>query len=142
MRSGIASRMKRKWLTFFVGLSAISAWADCALTNLGIVPLPDRGYERYKNFAGGLYPDFSNNAPPSHLSASIELVNVIRPLDREGNVDEQQGRIVMASIGMSNTTQEFASKGPEAFKRRADADPARNSRLMIVDGAQGGQAST
>jgi len=43
---------------------------------------------------------------------------------------------------MSNTTDEFASLGPSAFKLLADADPAKNPRLVIVDGAQGGEAST
>ena len=45
----------------------------------------------------------------------------------------------MISIGMSNTTQEFATKGMQNFKLRADADPAKNPQLVIVDGAQGGQ---
>jgi hypothetical protein len=135
--------MNRAWLGFLLGLIGISALADCSLTNLGVVPLPDRGYERYKSFPGGLYPDFSNNAPPAHLSAALDIADSeIRPLNRDGNVDEEQGRIVMTSIGMSNTTQEFASKGPDAFKRRADADPSKNSRLIIVDGAQGGRPST
>jgi hypothetical protein len=43
---------------------------------------------------------------------------------------------VFISIGMSNTTQEFS-----AFKPRADADPGRDPRLVIVDGAQGGQTA-
>ena len=134
--------MKRECLALVAGLAVTTAWADCSLTNLGVIPLPDRGYERYKGFAGGLYPDFSNNAPPAHLSAALELANNIQPLDRDGAVDEEQGRIVMTSIGMSNTTQEFASKGREAFKRRADADPSKEPRVVIVDGAQGGQPST
>jgi len=33
---------------------------------------------------------------------------------------------------MSNTTQEFSY-----FKNIADPDPARNQKLIIVDGAQG-----
>src|SRR5207248_8388386 len=52
------------------------------------------------------------------------------------------GKIVMISIGMSNTTQEFATKGTQNFKLRADADPAKNPQLTIVDGAQGGQDAT
>ena len=45
----------------------------------------------------------------------------------------------MISIGMSNTTQEFATKGNQNFKLRADADPSKNAQLILVDGAQGGQ---
>jgi hypothetical protein len=43
---------------------------------------------------------------------------------------------------MSNTTQEFGSASPNAFKSRADADPAKNPRLTIVDGAIGGQPAS
>lgn len=58
-------------------------------------------------------------------------------LDADGNPDPQSGRIVLLSIGMSNTTQEF-----QVFKQKADADPSKNSRVVIVDGAQGGQDAT
>jgi hypothetical protein len=37
---------------------------------------------------------------------------------------------------MSNTTQEFS-----AFKRLANADPEKNPRLVLVDGAQGGMTA-
>jgi hypothetical protein len=36
----------------------------------------------------------------------------------------------------------MASKGTNNFKRIADADPSKNPQLVIVDGAQGGQAAT
>src|SRR5205814_8711958 len=45
----------------------------------------------------------------------------------------------MISVGMSNATQEYATKGTQNFKLRADADPAKNPQLILVDGAQGGQ---
>src|SRR5439155_6117546 len=71
-----------------------------------------------------------------------------KPLDANGNVDTNNGRVVMISIGMSNTTHEFASGSNDGggtnatVKTRADADPAKNPRLVIVDGAQGGQDAT
>src|SRR5207244_4063030 len=46
------------------------------------------------------------------------------------------GKIVMLSVGMSNTTQEFS-----VFKRVADADKEKNPALVLVDGAQGGQTA-
>jgi PKD repeat protein len=49
---------------------------------------------------------------------------------------------VLLSIGMSNATQEWASKGAGAFKGRADVDPAKNSHVVIVDGAISGQDAT
>jgi len=43
----------------------------------------------------------------------------------------------LLSIGMSNTTQEWGG----GFIPRANADPSKNPQLVIVDGAQGGQAA-
>lgn len=114
--------------------------ADCSLTTTGITPLNDLGPGTYKGFIGGLYPAGSNTRPAAYEAAGIDLANnQIKPLNASGNSDSANGRIVMISIGMSNTTQEFASKGTQAFKLRADADPAKNPQLTIVDGAQGGQ---
>ena len=62
----------------------------------------------------------------------MALAGSIGPLDANGN-PSASGRYVFLSIGMSNTTQEFST-----FKPLADADPAKNPRLLIVDGAQGG----
>ena len=45
----------------------------------------------------------------------------------------------MISVGMSNATQEFASKGNDAFKPRADSDLSKNPQLTIIDGAQEGK---
>src|SRR5207237_4825745 len=46
------------------------------------------------------------------------------------------GRIVLMSVGMSNTTQEFSR-----FVQLANADAAKNPNLVIVDAAQGGKAA-
>jgi hypothetical protein len=56
-------------------------------------------------------------------------------MDRDGRSDPR-GRYVLASLGMSNTTQEFS-----VFKTMADADALRDPHLMVVDGAQGGQTA-
>ncbi|MDA1277626.1 MAG: hypothetical protein O2960_26805 [Verrucomicrobia bacterium] len=55
------------------------------------------------------------------------------PLDGTGKPSES-GKIVLLSLGMSNTTQEFSR-----FKQLADHDPEKSASLVIVDGAQGGQ---
>jgi hypothetical protein len=114
--------------------------ADCSTTNVGIIPLPDLGTGIYRGFAGGLYPNGLNARPAEHEAVGLYLAeNEIQPRDAAGNVETNSGKIVLLSIGMSNTTQEWASKGTQNFRALANADPSRNPRLVIVDGAQGGQ---
>ena len=101
----------------------------------GLVPLMDLGKETYKGQEGGLYPGGANVPPDDHLKAGLKLAQQIAPLDGEGNPSED-GKIVLLSIGMSNTTQEF-----QVFKKMADADPEKSAQVVIVDGAQGGQTA-
>ena len=114
-------------------------WGDATLTRIGVTPLNDLGTGVYKGYVGGLYPGGSNVRPSAHDSAGIAIAQSIHPLDASGNVDDTNGKIVMISVGMSNTTQEFASGSNSSFKPRMDADPSKSPRLVIVDGAQGGQ---
>src|SRR6266404_4323658 len=83
---------------------------------------------------------------PAHEAAGIEIAtNQILPLNASGNMDTNSGKIVLLSLGMSNTTHEWASGDnvthniTNAFKYRADQDPSKNPQLVIVDGAFGGQ---
>lgn len=121
-------------------LGACLARADCSLTNIGVTPLPELGLAAYEGFSGGLYPNGGNNRPPAHLAAGINIAtNQIRPLDAAGNVDTNSGKIVLLSSGMSNVTQEWATKGTNNFLLLANADPGKNPQVIIVDGAIGGQ---
>ncbi len=125
------------------GVPAGFAVKNCGLTSIGLAPLNDLGPGIYKGFKGGLYPDGSNSRPAAHLAAGIDIAsNQIQPLDAGGKAEPVNGRIVLISIGMSNTTQEFATKGSGAFKPRADADPSKNPQLVIVDCAQGGRSAS
>jgi len=120
-------------------LLPVGARADCTLTNVGVMALPDLGWGFYKtNFIGGLYPNGANTRPERHEAAGVQLSREIVPLDTNG-VPSSNGAIVLISSGMSNATQEWASKGTNNFAARANRDPSRNSRLTIVDGAIGGQ---
>jgi hypothetical protein len=64
------------------------------------------------------------------------MTALVQALDTFGNVDLTNGKIVLLSIGMSNATQEFS-----VFKSTADTFAAKNPKLVIVDGAQGGQTA-
>lgn len=121
-----------------LGLTPGAAKADCSLVFTGNIPLPDLGAATYQGFQGGLYPDGSNALPAAHEAAGFAQAAQIAPLNAAGIPDEAQGQIGLISVGLSNTTFEF-SDGPDSFKPRADADPSKNPRLTIVDGAQGGR---
>lgn len=101
----------------------------------GLVPLTDLGTGAYKGERGGLYPEGRNVPPPAHLKTGLERASQITPLDPAGRKSED-GKIVLLSIGMSNTTQEF-----QAFQKLVAADGQINPRLLLVDGAQGGQTA-
>jgi hypothetical protein len=122
-----------------LGFATAAARADCAYTNAGIIPLNELGFRTYSNFVGGLYPGGANTRPPGHEAAGLQIAQQIQPLDAIGNADTNNGKIVLLSLGMSNTTQEWASKGTNHFLRLATNDPSLNSRVRIVDGAIGGQ---
>jgi lysophospholipase L1-like esterase len=99
-----------------------------------LVPLTDLvGDATYKGQTGGLYGGGKNDPPAAHLQAALEAVKKIQPLDKQGH-PAPEGKIVLISNGMSNTTQEF-----QPFVRLANADADKSPALLIVDCAQGGQ---
>ncbi|HJQ23810.1 MAG TPA: hypothetical protein VKA60_07820 [Blastocatellia bacterium] len=109
--------------------------SDCSQTSTGMIPLTDLGAGYYQGKQGGLYPDGANLRPAAHEAAGLQIAGNISPR-KPGGRPSKKGRVVLLSIGMSNTTMEFS-----VFKQMADADPQKNRRLVIVDGAQGGMAA-
>lgn len=115
----------------------------------GRVPLPQLGINTYKGFAGGLYDNGSNTPPTAHLNEGIARRNAITPLGANGQ-PSASGRIVLVSVGMSNTTQEFCSGSstttgcsPGTFMAQAAADAQVNhTTLTLVNGARGSQVAT
>ena len=100
----------------------------------GMVPLDQMAaQDTYKGQDGGLYGGGKNQPPPLHLKAALAEAAKIVPRDPDGK-PSADGKIVLLTIGMSNTAQESAK-----FKEIADADPAKAPRVVIVDGAQGGK---
>jgi hypothetical protein len=101
-----------------------------------VKPLSDMGKdEEYKGLKGGLYPDGRNERPPAHESTGLTLAKQVQPLDSEGK-PSADGKIVLLSIGMSNTNQAFAG-----FMRVAKGDGEINPRVVLVNGAQGGMTA-
>lgn len=99
--------------------------ADCNRTSVGLTPLTDLGTRTYESYRGGLYPGGKNTPSAAYLKKGLGAAAQVKPVE---------GRVVLLSIGMSNTTQEFS-----AFKQLADADPRKRASVTVVDGAQGGQ---
>ncbi len=137
-----------KAATFACTISIPVAAQNCANTSTGLVPINDLGAGLYLGvFTGGLYPDGRNAPPASHRDAGLAAAGAIQPLSPSGEPDPG-GSYALISIGMSNTTQEFCSQGsrepcdPWTFMGQAATDPTVNSsRLVIVNGARGGQAA-
>ena len=98
--------------------------ADCARTTTGLVPLTDMGRRSYRGQRGGLYPYGRNRPSPAYQRLGLAAARRVRPVD---------GKIVVLSIGMSNTTREFSD-----FKSRADRDPVKSGFVELVDGAEAG----
>src|SRR5438270_1027873 len=129
-----ASRSKHlsALLALVLAVPAQRLAADCSVTNLGVAPLNERGFTTYSNSVGGLYPNGANTRPPAHESAGMRIAtNEIVPLNASGSTDTYNGKIVLLSLGVSNTTQEWASGDnvahniTNAFKYRAEQDPSK-----------------
>jgi hypothetical protein len=108
-------------------------------------PLNELGRNTYLGFSGGLYPDGSNTMPAAHAADGAAFARSIRPLDLQGN-PSASGKIVILSIGMSNTTQEFCGGTPTAcatasFVGRVRSDARVNPAVIAADGARGGQTA-
>jgi hypothetical protein len=101
-------------------------------TSTLISALTDLGTGTYQGSQGGLYPNGSNVRPSSHDADGVAFAYGIQPLDANGN-PSPSGKYVLLAIGESTAQNEF-----NRFLPIANADPAKNSNLVIVNGAQGG----
>lgn len=120
------------------GLSVVEPVPEPGITAdvAQLKPLIDMGKnDDYRGFRGGLYPDAKNTRPTAHEQAGIELAKKIQPLDAEGK-PSPDGKIVLLSIGFSNTVQCFMG-----FMTVAQEDKGLNPRLVLVNGAQGGRSA-
>ncbi len=100
------------------------------------IPLTDLGSAQYLGFAGGLYPNGKNSRPSAYEEAGVALGATVQPVDREGK-SSTSGKIVMISIGMSNTSHQFSQ-----FIRLADTDARKNPSLLMIDAARNGSDAT
>ena len=105
--------------------------------SLGLTPLTDLvGDSQYKGQNGGLYGGGKNQPPEKHRQAAIRIAKNVQPLNAEGK-PSSNGKIVLISVGMSNTTQEFRT-----FMTLANRDEQKSPLVVLVDGAQGGMEAS
>jgi hypothetical protein len=122
-----------KLLVWSVVLATATATANvAALADELLIPLTELGAAKYRGEVGGLYGDGRNDLPVAQRELTKAAIARIQPLDAAGK-PSAGGKIVLLSIGMSNTTQEFS-----AFARLAGRDRRKRPELVLVDGAQGG----
>ena len=98
-------------------------------------PLTEMGDAKYHGFSGGLYGDGKNQRPKAHEAAGLTLSKQVQPLDADGK-PSPAGKIVLLSVGMSNTSQ--ASNG---FQQAIAKDKDVNPSFLFVNGAVGGQTA-
>jgi len=107
------------------------------------VPLTELGNKEYirmdgqkTGFSGGLYPQGSNQRPAAYEEAGLKQANSIVPLNADGQTDQQNGRIGLVSIGMSNVNAEF-----DSFMKLAQDQTDINPHIIFINGALGGQTA-
>ena len=105
---------------------------DVPNTSTPMVAITDLGTGTYQGYEAGLYPNGSNVRPAGHDADGVAFANAIQPLDSNGN-PSPTGKYVFLGMGESTAQNEFAR-----FVPIANADPAKNPNLVIVDGGQGG----
>ena len=129
--------MTRPGIALLFGLCALtSSYAqNCTNTSVGATPLTDLGPDAYQGFEGGLYPGGVNARPLAHDAAGLARASQVVPRSADGSVAAGGGgRIVVLSIGMSNT--HIHTSG---WIAAANADPQLAPKVQIVNGAQSGQ---
>jgi hypothetical protein len=102
-------------------------------TSVGLKPLTEMtAADKYQGEDGGLYGGGKNKPPDAHKAAALAESKNITPLDQTGK-PSKEGKIVLMSLGMSNTTGVWMT-----FKELADHDPQKSPQVVIVNGAIGG----
>ncbi len=127
-------KSKLSLLLLSVFLIHASIAQNCSNPPTGYLPINDLGTGYWQGAQGGLYPNGSNYKPSFHNQQGLAIASQMQPLDTSGAIDPVNGKIVWLSIGMSNTTMET-----QTFIPMADTFAMKNPKLILIDGAQGGQ---
>lgn len=113
--------------------SDISSAQTCGAPLTLFPPINDLSTGYFSGYQGGLYPGGQNSRPVAHNNAGKTIANNVVPLDASGSVNLATGKIVMVSIGMSNTALEFTTWIPIA-----NGSVLKNPKTVLINCAQGG----
>jgi hypothetical protein len=105
-------------VVLFVFAASVLQASDCTRTSVGFIPIMD---------GLGLYPSGLNTPPPAHITQGQARAAQLKSWPR----------MVLMSVGMSNTNQHF-----EAFRRVELQTTDKAANLKIVNGATGKQVSS
>lgn len=92
--------------------------------------------KKYRDeFETGLYPGGKNEMPQAHRQTGERIAATIRPLDVDGAVDQQNGRILALVLGHSNCSMYFGALQRPLAQQREKLHP----RFALINAAVGGQ---
>ncbi len=126
-------------LFFFIYSLNVNAQVTCTYPP-SYTPLSELEKRYYKGSQGGLYKPGSNSMPFMHEEKGQAIADSISPINSAGVVDNDNGKIILVSIGSTDTNQEFsegAKKGNVGvpFMKLVLQNKKVNSKLLFVNGA-------
>lgn len=122
-------------IVFAQGGCSGTSCLDCSNTSVGFIPLNKMSANQfYFGEEGGLYGGGNNNPPAAHMNQAFSVASQIIPRNSSGISDPINGKIVLLSLGMSNTTQEY-------IQFITDAASIKNDSVVLIDGAFGSQTA-
>lgn len=123
------------FLGFVMTIFPAFAQLDCDHTSTGNLPITEIGPGFFMGYQGGLYPGGSNSMPLTHLTAGKNIGNSIKPLNADGMVDFDNGKIVFVAFGASTAGNTF-----NTFKSTVNSTPdIYNPCLKFVNLCLGGK---
>jgi hypothetical protein len=100
------------------------------------MPIDDLGRGLYEGVQGGLYPQGQNMAPGRHWFAGLQAAGSVAPLDAEGHLAPESGRIGLLTLGTGNARR-ISEQLRLLVAQDAEMDPA----VTVVNGATGTSVS-
>lgn len=131
-RSGTSSKAFTLAVAAKTGAACNTIFFDVPSTSTPLTALNDLATGTYQGSEGGLYPNGSDVRPAQTDADAVTFGSQITALNSNG-LPDPNGVYVLLGVGESTALDEFGQ-----FVSLANADPSKNKKLVIVNGAQGG----